>query len=191
MKPSLFRAKKRDRVDLSTGDDNADDNENFDLNDQSEPTNNPYNDELMDLPQEEIDANTDTNLAQDFGQVSVDASTGFTRSTLPDYIIDSIYDDYVDVDDEKFDDFAQYVLQKKLGKKSFRPLQLDIIKSILRGEDNLGIMGTGYGKSAIFQILGYLVPGPSAVLVISPMVALIEDQMRELTNLCIPATKLA
>jgi len=67
MKPSLFRAKKRDRVDLSTGDDNADDNENFDLNDQSEPTNNPYNDELMDLPQEEIDANTDTNLAQDFG----------------------------------------------------------------------------------------------------------------------------
>jgi len=65
-------------------------------------------------------------------QVSVDASTGFTRSTLPDYIIDSIYDDYVDVDDEKFDDFAQYVLQKKLGKKSFRPLQLDIIKSILR-----------------------------------------------------------
>jgi len=52
-------------------------------------------------------------------------------------------------------------------------------------------MGTGYGKSAIFQILGYLVPGPSAVLVISPMVALIEDQMRELTNLCIPATKLA
>jgi superfamily II DNA helicase RecQ len=55
----------------------------------------------------------------------------------------------------------------------------------------MGVIGTGYGKSLLFQLLPHLVNGPSCVIVLSPMVALVEDQIRSLRRQCIPAQKLA
>jgi len=46
--------------------------------------------------------------------------------------MDSPYDDFVDVKDAGFDEFAKYVLKKKFGKENFRGQQLDVIKKILR-----------------------------------------------------------
>ena len=45
-----------------------------------------------------------------------------------------------------------HILEKYWGYKEFRPLQEDIIKSVLDGRDTLGLMPTGGGKSITFQV---------------------------------------
>jgi ATP-dependent DNA helicase RecQ len=76
-------------------------------------------------------------------------------------------------------------LRKYWGYGSFRPLQEDIIRSVLAGKDTLGLMPTGGGKSLTFQVPGMTMPG--LCLVITPLIALMKDQVENLNKLQIKA----
>lgn len=69
-------------------------------------------------------------------------------------------------------------LQKHWGYPSFRPLQEDVINSLLAGNDTLALMPTGGGKSITFQVPALMCDG--VAIVISPLVALMKDQVDDL-----------
>ena len=70
------------------------------------------------------------------------------------------------------------VLKRSFGYTSFRPGQAELIDATLAGRDCLGIMPTGAGKSVCYQVPALLLEG--LTLVVSPLVALMADQVRAL-----------
>jgi ATP-dependent DNA helicase RecQ len=62
-----------------------------------------------------------------------------------------------------------------LGLERLRPGQLEAIEAVAGGRDTLAVMATGYGKSAIYQLAGELLEGPT--IVVSPLIALQRDQV--------------
>jgi ATP-dependent DNA helicase RecQ len=77
-------------------------------------------------------------------------------------------------------------LRTYFGFDSFRPGQAEAIESLLAGRDTLAVMPTGSGKSLIYQLSALQRPG--LTLVISPLIALMKDQVDSLTRRGIPAT---
>lgn len=69
-------------------------------------------------------------------------------------------------------------LKENFGFEKFRPNQEDIINCILSGQDTLAIMPTGGGKSICFQLPALILPG--ITIVISPLIALMKDQVDSL-----------
>jgi ATP-dependent DNA helicase RecQ len=72
--------------------------------------------------------------------------------------------------------------------RELRPGQAEIIESVLAGRDTLAIMPTGSGKSLTYQLPALVMEGPT--LVVSPLLALIEDQVLKLKSLGIPVARI-
>ena len=85
-------------------------------------------------------------------------------------------------------DRLEQALQDHFGWSSFRPGQRPVVEAMLEGRDCLAVLPTGAGKSLCYQ-LPALVRG-GLVLVISPLVALMEDQVQHLQRRGIPAASL-
>lgn len=77
------------------------------------------------------------------------------------------------------------ILKKYFGYAAFRTGQEDIIQSILSGRDSLAIMPTGAGKSICYQVPALLLSG--ITLVISPLISLMQDQVKSLNEVGIHA----
>lgn len=69
----------------------------------------------------------------------------------------------------------EYVLEQSFGLPAFREGQRDIIEAILEGSDVVAVMPTGGGKSLCFQLPALLLPG--LTVVVSPLIALMKDQV--------------
>lgn len=83
-------------------------------------------------------------------------------------------------------DWAEGLLRKYWGYSGFRGIQRDIIDSISAGRDTLGLMPTGGGKSITFQVPALHMQG--TCLVVTPLIALMKDQVAHLRDLGIKAT---
>jgi ATP-dependent DNA helicase RecQ len=79
----------------------------------------------------------------------------------------------------------QEILQKYWGYPAFRPLQEEIIQAVLDHKDTLALLPTGGGKSICFQVPGLAKEG--ICIVISPLIALMQDQVDQLKKRGIPA----
>jgi len=82
----------------------------------------------------------------------------------------------------------QSVLESVFGFTEVRPGQRKVIDTVLSGRDCIAVMPTGAGKSITFQIPARILPG--AVLVISPLISLMKDQVDALVRLGFRATVL-
>ncbi len=80
------------------------------------------------------------------------------------------------------------MLERYFGYTTFRPLQEEIIDAVLAGKDVVAVMATGGGKSLCYQLPALLLGG--LTVVVSPLIALMKDQVDALTANGIPAATL-
>src|ERR1051325_6891849 len=83
---------------------------------------------------------------------------------------------------------AQKLLHSVFGFASFRPGQAEIIDTIVAGRDVLAVMPTGSGKSLCYQLPALMRPG--LTIVVSPLIALMRNQVAQLRSYGIAAASL-
>lgn len=72
------------------------------------------------------------------------------------------------------------ILKERFAIDQLRPKQKEVIDHVLAGENVLALLPTGYGKSLCYQLPSQILPGPT--LVVSPLIALMRDQVQSLRN---------
>ena len=80
---------------------------------------------------------------------------------------------------------ATALLSRFYGYRSFRPGQLEVIEAVASGRDAIVLMPTGGGKSVCYQLPALLAEG--CAVVVSPLIALMQDQTQALVANGIPA----
>src|SRR6516164_1241106 len=85
-----------------------------------------------------------------------------------------------------FLDEAREGLRRHFGHADFRPAQAEIVSSVLSGWNTVVVMPTGAGKSLCYQLPAMLLPG--VTLVVSPLIALMKDQVDALNQRGLSAT---
>jgi ATP-dependent DNA helicase RecQ len=83
---------------------------------------------------------------------------------------------------------VQRVLREVFGFDAFLPGQREVIEAVLAGRDCIAVMPTGGGKSLTFQLPARILPG--TVLVLSPLISLMKDQVDALSDLGFCATRI-
>lgn len=91
----------------------------------------------------------------------------------------------IDMSAETLAQRATAMLGRFYGYSTFRPLQLDIITTAMQGRDSVVLMPTGGGKSLCYQMPALLSDG--VVIVVSPLIALMKDQVAALASIGVPA----
>lgn len=82
----------------------------------------------------------------------------------------------------------QQILKQHWGFNSFRPMQEQVVQTVLQGHDVLAVLPTGAGKSICYQVPALMLPG--LTVVVSPLVALMTDQVQNLKRRHLPAETL-
>lgn len=77
------------------------------------------------------------------------------------------------------------VLRRHWGYDAFRPMQEEIIASVVSGQDTIGLLPTGGGKSITFQVPALMLGG--VTVVVTPLISLMKDQVDRLRRMRIPA----
>lgn len=72
------------------------------------------------------------------------------------------------------------IAKERFGYDELRPGQAAAVQALLEGHDTLAVMPTGSGKSAIYQLAAFLIPG--STVVVSPLLALQRDQVKAIAN---------
>lgn len=80
------------------------------------------------------------------------------------------------------------VLKKRFGHEAFRPMQRRIVDDALAGRDTFVVLPTGGGKSLCYQLPAVMTPGEGTTVVVSPLIALMQNQVEALQANGIAAT---
>src|ERR1700740_1983981 len=80
-------------------------------------------------------------------------------------------------------------LRRFWGYDSFRPMQEKVVRSLIGGHDTCAVMPTGFGKSLCYQLPAAMLSNET-VVVVSPLIALMQDQVAQLTQMGIPSALL-
>ena len=107
------------------------------------------------------------------------AATSPSLSQEDDHSMDMALDLALDhAIDGNFDSSIEKILKSRFGLEQLRPKQKEVVSNILAGRHTLAFLPTGYGKSLCYQLPSQVLPG--VTVVISPLIALMHDQVNGL-----------